>query len=258
MLKTFKRLSIILILIYLASVILLYIKQRDLLYHITSNLPTNYPMLTLENQNEKIRVLILNKGQENVLVYFGGNGQSMVASADSIARRFANFTVYAMEYRGYGKSTGKPTEAGIYADALALYDQIKSFHKNIMIAGRSLGSAVATYVASQREVHKLILITPFDSIENVAKEQYPMYPIALLLHDTYNAKSRVGFIKAQTLILVAQNDKTISRIRTNSLIDSFNPSQLRVAIIKDTGHNTITSSPKYPKILQAFMNTKND
>jgi len=249
---TFKRLSIILLLIYLASAILLYIKQRDLLYHTTPSLPTNYPTLTIFNENVKVRVLVLNKGKKDAIVYFGGNGESMVNSADTIAKRFSNFTVYRMEYRGYGKSTGKPTEAGIYSDALKLYDQIQASHGNIIIAGRSLGSAVATYVASKRKVSKLALITPFDSIANIAQEQYPIYPTALLLKDTYNSKSRVSNIKAKTLILVAENDKIVSKARSDALIKAFESSQLQVEIIKNRGHINLTSDKQYIKIIQTF------
>lgn len=254
--NTLKRLSLILLLIYLASAILLYTKQRDLLYHTTPSLPTTYATLIIENDGEKVRVLVLNKGQEKAIIYFAGNGESIVNSADTIAKRFSNSTVYRMEYRGYGKSTGEPTEAGIYADALKLYDTVKVSHQEVIIAGRSLGSAVATYVASQREVSKLALITPFDSIANIAKEQYPIYPIALLLKDTYDSKSRVSKIGAKTLIIVAQNDNIVSKARSDALIKAFDSSQIQVKMIKNRGHINLTSDEKYIKIIQVFMEKK--
>ena len=94
-----------------------------------------------------------------------------------------------MDYRGYGFSTGVSTEATLYRDALKLYDSVKSKHTRISLGGRSLGTAVATYVAAYREVSKLALITPFDSIVNVAQGKYPVYPVHLLLHDTFDSKA---------------------------------------------------------------------
>ncbi|MEA3433585.1 MAG: alpha/beta hydrolase, partial [Campylobacterota bacterium] len=158
-----------------------------------------------------------------------------------------------MDYRGYGGSTGEPTEEGLYSDALKLYDTIKPKHSRISIGGRSLGSSIATYVAAHREVSKLALITPFDSIVNVANGRYPIYPVSFLLHDKYDSKSRVKNIRAKTFIVMAQNDKIITRERTQQLIDAFDPSQLEVMIIENRGHNDISSDAKYYKIMQDFI-----
>ena len=158
-----------------------------------------------------------------------------------------------MDYRGYGGSTGEPTEKGLYSDALKLYDTIKGKHNRISIGGRSLGSGIATYVAAHREVSKLALITPFDSIVNVAQGRYPIYPVSFLLHDKYDSVSRTKEIKAKTFIVLAQKDSVILRERTQQLIDAFDPSQLEVTIIEDRGHNDISSDAKYYKIMQDFI-----
>ena len=88
----------------------------------------------------------------DAIIYFGGNAESMAQSSDEIARQFPAFTVYLMDYRGYGRSTGEPSEEGLYSDALKLYDTMKSKYESISIGGRSLGSGIAVYVASQRKV----------------------------------------------------------------------------------------------------------
>lgn len=209
--------------------------------------------MTLQNEGASINVIILNEGYENAILYFGGNAESMAQSSDYIAQQFPTFTVYLMDYRGYGGSTGEPTEEGLYSDALKLYDTIKPKHSRISIGGRSLGSSIATYVAAHREVSKLALITPFDSIVNVANGRYPIYPVSFLLHDKYDSKSRVKHIKAKTFIVMAQNDKIITRERTQQLIDAFDPSQLEVMIIENRGHIDISSDAKYYKIMQDFI-----
>lgn len=92
-----------------------------------------------------------------------------------------------------------------------------------------------------REVSKLALITPFDSIINVAQEMYPISPISFLLHDAYDSLSRIKEIKAKTLIVIAQKDNVITRERTQHLIDAFDSTKLQVVMIKNRGHIDISS-----------------
>ncbi len=251
--KIIKKISILLLLGYIGMGLFLYINQRDFLYFPTPDTPTAYNNMTLQNEGASINVIVLNEGYENAILYFGGNAESMAGSSDYIAQQFPTFTVYLMDYRGYGGSTGKPTEKGLYSDALKLYDTIKSKHNRISIGGRSLGTGIATYVAAHREVSKLALITPFDSIVNVAHGRYPIYPVSLLLHDRYDSVSRTKKINAKTFIVMAQNDKVIMAERTHKLIDAFDPAQLEVTVIKDRGHNDISSDATYYKIMQDFI-----
>jgi len=243
----------VLLLGYVGMGLFLYINQRDFLYFPTPDIVTPYTQMTLQNEKVSINIIVLNEGYENAILYFGGNAESMAQSSDYIAQQFPAFTVYLMDYRGYGGSTGVPTEKGLYSDALKLYDTIKPKHDRISIGGRSLGTAIATYVAAHREVSRLALITPFDSIVNVANGRYPIYPVSFLLHDTYDSKSRVQNIRAKTFIVMAQNDRIISKERTQQLIDAFDPSQLEVTTIENRGHNDISSDKRYYKIMQDFI-----
>ena len=233
--------------------IFLYVYQRDFLYFPTANIETNYEEMTLKNENESINIIILNKGHENAILYFGGNAESMAGSADYIAQQFPTFTVYLMDYRGYGRSTGEATEEGIYSDALRLYDSIKMKHKRISIGGRSLGSGIATYVASKREISKLVLITPYDSIVSVAQSRFPIYPAKLLLKEEYNSLSRVKEIEAKTLIIMAELDSVIPQKHTEKLVDGFMSKQVDVIVIKNRGHIDISSDTKYYKSVQDFI-----
>ena len=243
----------LLFIFYIGTGTFLYLQQRDFLYHPTQNISSNYNNIVLKNENEKINVIVLNEGHENAILYFGGNAESMTGSSDYIAGQFPGFTVYLMDYRGYGASTGEATEKGLYSDALKLYDTVKDKHDRISIGGRSLGTAIATYVAAHREVSKLALITPFDSLVNVAQGRYPIYPVALLLHDKYDSAERAKDILAKTFIVIAQNDKVISKERTQGLIDAFNSKLLQITTIPDRGHNDISSDDRYYKIMQDFI-----
>ena len=242
---------------YVAVGSFLYINQRDFLYHPTAEVASHHTHLFMENDDEKINIIVLNGEHPNAILYFGGNAESMGESADYIAAQFPDFSVYLMDYRGYGSSTGEASEKALYSDALKLYDVIKEKHKRISVGGRSLGTAIATYVAANREVSKLALITPFDSIINVAQGRYPLYPVELLLHDKYDSLSRVKKISAKTFIVIAQNDKVIPRERTNKLIEAFQRSRskevLEIAVIENRGHADISSDDRYYKIMQDFI-----
>jgi esterase/lipase len=241
------------LILYFVMGIFLYEKQRTFLYYPTAKIATDYKNIFLKNENEKINIIVLNEGHENAILYFGGNAESMGKSSEYIASQFPDFTVYLMDYRGYGYSSGEASEKALYSDALALYDLVKAKHARISIGGRSLGTAIAVYVASLREVSKLALITPFDSIVNVAQGRYPIYPVKFLLHDQYDSASRVKKIKAKTFIVIAQNDEVIPRERTQKLIDAFSTEQLQVDMIKNRGHIDISSDDRYYKIMQDFI-----
>ena len=238
---------------YVGMGLFLYINQRSFLYFPTPEISTSHTQMTFQNDEEFIKVIVLNKGHKNAILYFGGNAESMAQSSDNIAKQFPELTVYLMDYRGYGGSTGEATEEGLYSDALKLYDTIKPKHKSISIGGRSLGSGIAIYVAAHREVSKLALITPYDSIINVAQGMYPIFPISFLLHDKYDSLSRIKDIKAKTLIVIAENDNVITIERTQHLIDTFDSAQLQVITIKNRGHIDISSDTKYYKIMQDFI-----
>jgi len=238
---------------YLGIGVLLYTYQNKLLYHPTPAIKIDYPQMVLNRDGAEVVVHVLNDGHANAILYFGGNAESMAQSADYIAQQFPEFTCYLMDYRGFGESTGTPSQKALYADALALYDEVAKKHKRISIGGRSLGTGIATYVAAHREVVKLALITPYDSIESVAQERYPLYPASLLLKDTYDSIANVKDIKAKTFIVIAQNDKVIPLIHTQRLIKAFKKEQLTVSVIKNRGHMDISDDKRYYKIMQDFI-----
>jgi len=251
--KLIKTISVVLLLIYGGMGLFLYLNQHSLLYYPTPNKVTEYSKMTMKNDGVDINIIVLNPGHKNAILYFGGNAESMAGSSNYIAGQFPNLTVYLMDYRGYGASTGTASESTLYSDALKMYDSIESKHERISVGGRSLGTGVATYVAAHRSVSKLALITPYDSIVNVAQGMYPFFPVKLLVNDVYDSEGRVNEIEAETLIIYAENDTVIPRENTENLIHAFDSKQLEVIMIKDKGHNTISSDEKYYKSMQDFI-----
>jgi len=246
-------LSVLLLLLYLAAGVWLYLKQRSLLYFPSAAIETPYESMTILNGTTQIHITVTNPGQTHALLYWGGNGETVAAGAGVFAEALPDYSTYLVDYRGYGHSTGKPTKAGILSDALMLYDTISSKHQKISLFGRSLGTGVASFVASQREADKLILITPYDSIEKVAKERYPIFPLSLLIKDKYDSLDRVPQIKAQTLILIAEHDTVVPKKHAYTLAQAFPKNQLQVHEIKGSHHNDIADTPEYHAIIKRFL-----
>lgn len=243
------------VIIYIAVGVLLFISQRSFLYFPTPETRHNYDEVIFTNEDESISVIVINKGKERAILYFGGNGESVASSASDFANTFPSHTVYLVNYRGYGGSSGKPEEKGLYSDAQYVFDHISLRYQDVAVIGRSLGSGIATFVASKREIEKLVLITPFDSIQNVAQQKCWFYPMSILLQDKFDSLSRVKQIKARTLVIIAEYDEVIGSKHTNSLVKALPASQIIVETIENAGHNTLSADERYSLLLREFISS---
>ena len=184
--KTITRVMITVILIaavvYLAVCVYMYLNQRAFIYFPQPGVEyTGEKLVEIRSGEITLRGWVLNDGSDEAVVYFGGNAERPEESIPVFKVIFDSQTVYLINYRGYGESDGSPTEEGLYADALAVCDHVSRNHSKVTVIGRSLGTGVATYVASKREVDGLVLVEPFDSIVNVARASYPFLPVKLFL-----------------------------------------------------------------------------
>ncbi len=120
----------------------------------------------------------------------------------------------------------------VVRDAVALYDMVQKRHSKIVVVGRSLGSGVAAYLASLRTVERLVLVTPFDSVEAVAAEQFRFFPVRWLLRDRYESSKYVQSVSAPTLIVVAARDEVIPLARTQALYAQFRPGVASMRVVE--------------------------
>ena len=249
-----KSLLTILILVYLGLGALLYFFQQHFIYFpSTEIIDDSQRSLKIKSDNETLNVWLLNPANKEAVIYFGGNAQNAYFAIPRFKQMIPDKTVYLVDYRGYGGSSGKPGEQGLYIDALNIYDHIKNLHDKVSVIGQSLGSGVATHLATEREVYKLVLSTPYDSIEAVAKSNYPFYPISMLLKEKYDSMSRVASITSQTLMIIAANDRIIPKQHAYNLAGAFKPDRLTVIEIPKTGHNTLSQHPRYEHEIKAFL-----
>jgi uncharacterized protein len=246
------RIVLILCSLYLAFGALLYVTQRNLIYFPTEPVGHGNEEIIFLNNGVSITSILLNNGKRNAILYFGGNAETVAFNATDFESLFSDYSIYLINYRGYGGSSGNPEESALFSDSLKIYDEVTSKYDSVSVIGRSLGSGVASFLASERDVSKLVLITPFDSMQNVAQEQFPLYPMSLLLMDKFNSIERVKDINSEVFILVAENDQVISKARSENLINSF-IIPTRVEVIKDANHNDISIHTRYYQSIQEFL-----
>lgn len=240
---------------YAGLCLLLFLSQRRFLYFPQSaGIIRGTAEIAFENDGEKLSGWVVNERNAKALLYYGGNAERIEENIAFFQRLLPDYTVYLIAYRGYGNSTGEPTEANLYNDALHIFDAVLENHSTIYLMGRSLGSGIATYVAANRPVEKLILVTPFDSIENVAKETYRIFPVSFLLKDKFESWRHARQISAKTLILRAENDEVISAARTEKLITSFEGDNLESILVKGAGHNDIQTYPEFSSRIKQLLN----
>ena len=241
------------LLIYVIVGIFLFIFQRKLIYFPTKKISNNFEKLQLKNNNETIEVIVLNPDKDEAVIYCGGNAEAVIHNAEDFLNEFPSQTFYLVNYRGYGGSSGSPTEKGIFSDILLLFDKIHKKHKNIHAMGRSLGTGIVTYLASKRNLNKMILVSPYDSIRSIAQNRFPIYPIFLLLKDKYDSIRKIKDIKASTMILIAENDEVIPKKNSIRLINEFPSEQITVKTIMNAGHNDISYKKEYYEYLKNFL-----
>lgn len=244
----------IITLMYLGACAYLYASQREMIYFPPAGDPVpDAEALYLQNEGETIRVWKVAGSGPDALIYFGGNAEHVAHNAPRLSAAFGEYSIYLADYRGFGGSTGSPTEAGLFSDALALHDYLSDRHPNISVIGRSLGSGVAVYLASQRDIAKMVLVTPYDSVARVAQQAYPVFPVELLLQDKFDSVGRIAAVQEQTLIVVVENDEIIPRSNSDALIAAFDPQQVEVTVIPNSSHARVDQAPEYLPILGGFL-----
>lgn len=198
------------------------------------------------------RVLVCSRPQygRRALIYFGGNAEDVSLNMPGFSVGFPDSAIYLLHYRGYGGSSGRPSEDALFTDALTLFDEVYAKHPDVDVVGRSLGSGIAVYVASRRPVARLVLVTPFDSLQELAARQFPYVPVRWLLLDKFESWKFAPHVNAPTLIIAADRDEVVPRASTELLRSRFKSGLASFAVLPGTGHNTISTSAEYMTLLK--------
>jgi uncharacterized protein len=218
---TLKNLLLIGAAIYLVLVATMYLAQRSLMYfpETLRTTPTQAGLpeaeeVTLDTADGE-RVIawhIAPRGDQPIILYFHGNGGALRYRID----RYRALTqdgsgLVALSYRGYGGSSGRPSEAGLIEDARATYGFAAKRYPEarLVLWGESLGTGVAVALAAEKKVARLVLEMPFLSVVSIAASAYPFVPVRLLMKDQFRSDLRIRDVTAPVLIVHGDRDDVI-------------------------------------------------
>ena len=187
--------------------------------------PENYFMQHIEVQEGIFLEGVIyepEEGTDKTLFYFGGKEQDSVSLVSKLSLTYSDVRIIAFNYRAYGNSDGKPSQVNIFKDMLYLYDMMHERYGDIYLMGYSLGSSVASHVASKRHSAKaLILISAFDSVVAFAKRTFPFLP-ALLFKNPFRSDIYVRHVVAPTYLYVSVDDGFVDIDQARNLHTQIN------------------------------------
>jgi hypothetical protein len=192
--------------------------------------------------------------QRPLVIYFGGNAEEVSWMLESARTRAPGLGWLLVSYRGYGGSEGHPSEAAIRADALRWHDYALTAlgAKEVIAFGRSLGSGAAVFLASQRPMKSVVLVTPFDSLVEVAKHHYPLLPVRALLRHPFDSASRAPRISAPLLCIAAARDEVIPAVHARRLYEVWGGPK-RWLLLEESDHNSTDSHPLFWQSITEFL-----
>jgi pimeloyl-ACP methyl ester carboxylesterase len=248
--------------LYVLFCLLLYWRQENAIFFPTQNDPS------LRRYYEANRIELHGDGatlegwsieypqakHPGVILYFGGNAEDVLRTASMAAALDVRRVVF-FNYRGYGHSTGAPSQTALYADASRIYDYLIRdgvSADRLIVMGRSLGSGMATMLAGSRPVAGVVLVTPFDSLAAVAAEHYPAVPVRLLLRHPFPSLEWAVNARAPALFLVAERDRIIPPSHAQRLFDQW-PARKELHLLASRGHNDIDQDSSFYPLIETFI-----
>lgn len=209
-------------LLYAVALSGMYAFQRDLQYFPTRRDPTPETLglkgvttVALATPDGETLVLWTSppRGDRPVILFLHGNAGEIADRADRLAfYQSRGYGTAFLSWRGYGGSTGSPSEPGLLTDAKAAYDHLRSLGippDRIVLVGESLGTGPAVITAAANPVAAVILEAPYSAAVDIARRAYPWLPVGLLMKDQYRSRDHIAAIRAPLLILHGETDRVI-------------------------------------------------
>jgi uncharacterized protein len=245
-----KTLPIAAVIAYALLVALMYFAQRAMLYpgaskalDASSATPAwgaHARIATPDGETLAGLHAVASRGRPTVL-FFPGNGDDIANYgflADSLSQR--GYGLLAVSYRGYPGSTGSPSETGLLTDGLAAFDWLSTRDRPspIIILGRSLGTGVAVNTAAERDAAAVVLISAYQSILALARDQYRYLPVSALLKDSFRSDLRIARVSEPKLFIHGDLDGITPLSSGKALFDAA-PGPKTFSVQNGLGHNDI-------------------
>ena len=195
------------------------------------------------------------KDPHGLVLYFHGNTRSIKGWARYATDFFRyNYDVVLVDYRGFGKSTGKRTEKDMLNDMQFVYDKLAAQYtqQHIIVYGRSLGSGFATKIASDNKPRYLILDAPYFSFRKVIERFLPILPVRLVLRYQLRTDKWIGQVSCHTYILHGTKDWLIP-ITNSEKLQALNPKRITLIRIRGGGHNNLPTFPEYHNFIRDIL-----
>ncbi len=243
---------VILLIVYLLVCAAMWLFQRNMIYIPTvgARPPSAYGLYNVERvalntpDGEKLEAWSwIGDPKKPAVAFFHGN-------AGSLADRAITFRMFqalglgfvAVDYRGFGNSTGKPSEAALYQDAEQVLSYLrKQFDRNnsdIILYGESLGTGIATELATRRPFAGVVLQSPYTSVAAAAKRRFFWLPVDLLLTERFSNIDRVARINAPLLVIHGKDDELFPVDMAQTLVDKARSPKTGI-YLDNTGHNDL-------------------
>lgn len=250
----FLKLVLFLCLGYVGVVGLIYVMQTGMLFPTwlvsSASLPGASRLEVETPDGERLIGVHLPPVQERagqvVLIGFGGNAWNAGNVATYLHEMFPQADVVAFHYRGYRPSGGSPSAAALLADAPVVYDLVRESlgTDRIVAVGLSIGAGVAAHLAARRPLAGLILVTPFDNLEALAREHYPWVPVRWLLRHHMSTVDDVRGLTMPTAVIAAERDTIVPPPRTEPVRRAI-PRLVLDRTIARAGHNDLYNYPEF-------------
>ncbi len=253
---------------YILVGVVLYFSQEQFLFHgkkLDANYSFQFADQTIKEFNtksangENLNYVVFYPSDTNnikgVAIYFHGN-QANIARYAHHARRFTaeGMVVYMPDYPGFGKSTGKITEAIMKADAQTIYNIATNryLQKPILLYGKSMGTGVASYLAANNAINYLVLETPYYSLPTIYDDFTWIYPTKALLKFQFNNYEMLPKVKAPIQIFHGTKDWLIS-IKNASKLKKYLKSSDEFVTIPGANHNNVADYQIYTDKLDSVL-----
>ena len=257
-----KWLLALILVLYLGVHIYMHFAQRDLQYSVAGT--TRSPE-ELGISNVQVVKIPTGNGKElhgwyapssagkPTIIYFRGNTGSFTREHERFTQFMADgYGFLSFDYRGFPGSPGELNQPNVLEDALAAFDWASEKGDQILLWGRSLGSGVATYVASERDALALTLESPYTATVDVAKERYPFLLVDLVMQDQYPSREWIKIVQEPLFIGHGTGDDVIS-VHFGERLYGLAPNPQQFWIVEGGDHDSLWADGMWDRVQPFYV-----
>lgn len=263
--KHLKIILLVLLGIYLLSGVVLYYLQERFIF-LDETLPAHHPFdfntdftevnLTPDDKTNLHALHFTQADPKGVILYFHGNAGTVDRWGRVVQYHIGlGYEVVVMDYRGYGKSTGKRTQRNMLADAMRFYEYTLQHYEEeqITVYGRSLGTGLATYVASKHAPKQLLLETPYHDFKSLAQRYYPVFPVGLALRFNFRTNKYMQEVTCPVYIFHGTEDEVVPYNHGKRLYETVADRQAELITIPEGEHKNLIDFPEFREAVERVL-----